>query len=48
MVGMDACAVMWRGDLDRARTVADTPGQPDASMILVTNAYAAVVGYTDG
>ncbi len=48
MVGMDAFAAMWRGDLDRARTVADTPGQPDAPMILASSAYAAMVGYATG
>jgi DNA-binding CsgD family transcriptional regulator len=36
---------MLRGDLDRARRVIDTPGQPDALLIIANNAWSAIVGY---
>ena len=48
MVGLDAWAAAARGELDRARTVTDTTGQPDATMILVTTCYAALIGYATG
>ena len=48
MTGLAAFSAMHRGDLERARTVADTPGRPDALLILAANAYAAMVGYSTG
>ena len=48
MTGLAAFSAMHRGGLGRARTVADTPGRPDAQLILAANAYAALVGYSTG
>ena len=43
--GLAAFVAMLRGDLERARCVLDTPGQPDAMLIIANNAWAAMVGY---
>ena len=49
IVGLAAFAATHRGELQRARAVADTAGQANASAtILIANAYAALVGYATG
>ncbi|MDQ1425924.1 MAG: hypothetical protein QOD72_3422, partial [Acidimicrobiaceae bacterium] len=48
MVGIASGAAALRGDLTRARSVVDTPGQPDATMIIATNAYASIAAYAAG
>jgi hypothetical protein len=49
IVGLAAFTATHRDAVERARTVADTAGQANASAnILIVNAYAALAGYATG